>query len=195
MRVRLIQGAGWRTESCTGCSNRCVHAHRPVPCVLVCLPGPSRQQSAGLLRASHGQLSPAAAAPHRDTASCQGSTSRTSRCAAAVPLWTPASPQRGWLTCASVPTPLRAVASVCGRRRAVSWSAMAAGARAVFPSPHSPCLRSHENLAHICCIGLCRIHKCSLPLAPGHTGRPIHSPLQRGSNPMQSLCTAQGCSE
>ena len=24
-------------ESCIGCSNRCVHAHRPVPCVLVCL--------------------------------------------------------------------------------------------------------------------------------------------------------------
>ena len=33
---------------------------------------------------------------------------------------------------------------------------------------HEPCT--------LCCIGLCRIHKCSLPLAPGHTGRPARSP-------------------
>ena len=176
MRVRLIQGAGWRTESCTGCSNRCVHAHRPVPCVLVCLPGPSRQQSAGLLRASHGQLSPAAAAPHRDTASCQGSTSRTSRCAAAVPLWTPASPQRGWLTCASVPTPLRAVASVCGRRRAVSCVS--------HGSKNKSCLSVSAQTCREPCT-LCRTHSCSHANSlPGTQGG------QRAA-----LCTAQGCSE
>ena len=46
--------------------------------------------------------------------------------------------------CADAP---RAVASVCGRRRAVSWSATAAGTRA---DPPSPC-RPVASLAHICC--------------------------------------------
>ena len=155
MRVRLIQGAGWRTESCTGCSNRCVHAHRPVPCVLVCLLGPSRQQSAGLSRASHGQFCHrlAGALFHRDTASCQGSASRIRDMSAAVPLWTPAPPQRGWLTCASVPTPLEQWPLCAGRRRAVSWSAMAARIRAVFPSPHRPASAATRTL-HISAASL-----------------------------------------
>ena len=67
-------------ESCTGCSNRCVHAHRPGPCVLMCLLGPPRQHGAGL-SGRHMGGSPPAAAPHRDTAPCQGSTSRMPRCA------------------------------------------------------------------------------------------------------------------
>ena len=93
-------------------------------------------------------------------------------CTAAVPLWTPASPQRGWLIYVSVPTPLEQWPLCAGRRRGVSWSATAARIRAVPPSPPRPATRTLHTLLH----GLCCIHKCSLPLAPGHTGRPARSP-------------------
>ncbi|ESU41885.1 Major surface-labeled trophozoite antigen precursor [Giardia duodenalis] len=94
-------------------------------------------------------------------------------CTAAVPLWTPTSPQQGWLTCASVPTPLEQWPLCAGRRRAVSWSATAAGTRAVPPSPHRPV----ASLAHICCK----------PAA--HTVQPCHSLPGTQSRSEQHLCS------
>ena len=96
---------------------------------------------------------------------------------AAVPLWTPTSPQRGWLTCASVLQPLEQWPLCAGRRRAISWSATAAGARAVPPSfrtdPASAATRTLHTLLHWPLPHT----QCSLPLAPGTQGpRPTRRP-------------------
>ena len=69
---------------------------------------------------------------------------------AAVPLWTPASPQRGWLICASVPTPLRAVKP---------FVSLAAGTRAVPLSPRRPATSLAHSAAH----------------SAAHTVQPCHS--------------------
>ena len=164
---------------------------RPAPARLVCLLGPPRQHSAGLSRASHGQLSPAAA-PHRDTASCQGSTSRIRdvllRCLSGCGF-----SQRGWLTCASVPAAPRAVASVCWPRQGQSLGRHGSRSKScpsIFPhrpaaSPAHPAARPAAHTAQSC------------QLAPGTQGGQ-HTALcseEKGSNPTQSLSTAQGCSE
>ena len=73
----------------------------PLPCS--CASPVLRDSTAQGCRGHHmGSSPPAVAAPHRDTASRPGQHFEDPRCVAAVPLWTPASPQRGWLTCASV---------------------------------------------------------------------------------------------
>ena len=167
------------------------------PAVLVCLLGPPRQHSAGLSRASHGQFCHRLVATlfHRDTASRPGQRFEDGAiCTAAVPLWMPASPQRGWLTCASVPTPLEQWPSVCWQQTGsllVSYGSRNKSCPSVFP--HRPCLCSHENPAH----------PAAQPAA--HTVQPATrswahraastQPSAAGSSAMQSLCTAQGCSE
>ena len=147
------------------------------PAVLLCLLGPPRQHAAqgcqGVTGSSPRLLQLLTGTQHLD----QGSASRIRDVHAAVPLWTPASPQRGWRICASVPTPLEQWPLCAGRRRGVSWSAMAARIRAVFPSFRTDPASAATRTLHISAASLPHT-QCSLSLAPAHTGRPIHSPLQ-----------------
>ena len=62
----------------------------------------------------------------------------------------------------------------------------------VPPSPHRPAASPAHPAARPAA------HTCSLPLAPGTQGGQRADPTlreEKGSNPTQSLCTAQGCSE
>ena len=151
--VRGSPGRGQCCELCLGPVHAC-HADRPLPApgAPCAAPGafPFRlfeDSTAQDCRGHHMDSSPPAAAPRRDTASYQGSIFRKHRdmycCGASLGA---APPQRGWLTCASVPTPLEQWPSVSrwprqGRRLLV---ATAARTRAVPPPPHRPCLCSHE---------------------------------------------------
>lgn len=93
--------------------------------------------------------------------------------------------QRGWRICASVPTAPRAVASVCGRRRAVSWSTMAAGIRASLV----PAQACHENLAHSA-AGLPHTYVQPITRSRAHRAASTQ-PSAVGQQCTQSLCTAQ----
>ena len=86
-----------------------------------------------------------------------------------------APPQRGWLTCASVPTAPRAVA-VCVLAADGPSPGQPGSRNKSCPSvfPHRPCLCSHENLAHVCCRPAA--HTCSCAPRSWHTGRPARRP-------------------
>ena len=162
---------------------------RPVPAVLVCLLGPPRQQSAGLSRASQAAL-PGCCSSQGHSILPGQRFEDAAMCTAAVPLWTPASPQRGWLTCASVPTPLEQWPLCAGSRRGVSWSATAAGTRAVPPSSRRPATRTLHTLLHTL------PHTYVQPITRSRAHRAASTqPSAAGQPCTQSLCTAQGCSE
>lgn len=107
-----------------------------------------------------GSSPPAAAAPRRDTASCQGSTARMPRCAccgASLDAGSSSARLADLCLCADAP---RAVAvCVAGRRRAVSWSARQQDQepslrlrtdlpRALHTLPHTQCSRATRSRAH-----------------------------------------------
>ena len=145
------------TESCIGCSNRCVHAHRPAAAVLVCLLGPPRQHSAGLSRASRAAL-------HRlllltgtqrlARAALRGCRDVLLRClsgcgSSSVRL-------AGLCLCADAP---RAVASVCWPqtgRLLVSHGSKNKGCPSVFP--HRPAASPAHPAAQTC-----RTHSAVMP--------------------------------
>ena len=110
-------------------------------------------------------------------------------CVAAVPLWMPASPHRGWLTCASVPTPLEQWPLCAGRRRGVSWSARQQE-QELSLRPRTGLPRALHTLPHT---------QCSLSLAPGHTGRPARRPdsavRRRAATPCSPSAQHKSCSE
>ena len=159
-----------------------------------------RDSTAQDCRGHHtGSSPPAAAAPRRDTASRPGQHLReTPRCVLlrclsgcrlllseagrSVPLCR--QPLEQWPLCA-------------GRRRAVSWSTMAARIRAVPPSPHRPCLCSHENPAHICCIGLCRTHSAACPSLLAHRAASTQPSAvrRRAATPCSPSAQHKSCSE
>lgn len=153
---------GARSPASGAATGACMPADRFPACS--CASSVLRDSTAQGCRGHHRQLSPAAAAPHRDTASCQGSASRTPRCVLLRASLDAASPQRGWLTCASVLQPLEQWPLYAGRRRGVSWSAR--------QQEQEPSLRPAQACHEPCTL-------CCRPAA--HTGRPC----------TQSLCTAQ----
>ena len=119
-------------------------------------------------------------------------------CIAAVPLWTPASPQqKPGKICVSVLHSPRSSKAICVLAAdGQSLGRHSSRSKSVPPSfrtdPASAATRTLHTLLHWPLPHT----QCSLLLAPGTQGpRPARSPLQRGSNPTQSLCTAQGCSE
>ena len=78
------------------------------------------------------------------------------------------------------------------KTRAVSWSPRQQEQELSFHLSAQTCREPCTP-----CRTACRTHSAVMPTRSWHTGRPAHSPLreEKGSNPMQSLCTAQGCSE
>ena len=163
-------------ESCIGRSNRCVHARRPGPCVLVCLPGPPRQHAAQGCRGHHMGSSPPGCSSSQGHRVLPGQHCEDPRCACCgASLDAGSSSVRLADLCLCAGSPHQSSGHLCRAglppshsqdKGGVSWSAMAAGIRAVFP--HRPCLCSHESLAHICCIGLCRTHSAACPPLLAH---------------------------
>ena len=101
--------------------------------------------------------------------------------------------QRGRLICASVlHSPHQSSKAICvaGRRRGVSWSATAARIRAVFPSFRTD---PATSLAHPAAYSAAHTVQ---PATRSWAHRAASTqPSAAGSSAMQSLCTAQGCSE
>ena len=183
--VRGSPGRGQCCELCLGPVHAC-HADRPLPApgAPCAAPGafPFRlfeDSTAQDCRGHHMDSSPPAAAPRRDTASYQGSIFRKHRdmycCGASLGA---APPQRGWLTCASVPAAPRAVA-ICvalaktraaslGRHGSKNKSCPSAPAQTLPLQPREPCTP---------CRTACRTHVQPAPRS-WHTGRPARSPLQ-----------------
>ena len=141
--------------------------------------------SAGPLRASRAALHRLAGAPRRDTASCQGSTSRMPRYVLPRCL----SGCRLLLTrladlclCADAP---RAVASVCWPQ---TGSLLVSHGSRSKSRPSVPAQACREPCT------LCRTHSAACPLLLAH--RAVNTqPSAAGQQCTQSLCTAQSCSE
>ena len=137
-----------------------------------------------------GSSPPAAAAPHRDTAPRPGQPCEdAAMCTAAVPLWTPAPPQRGWRIYVSVLTALEAVKpfvlrwpasfSQAAKTRAASLaSATAARTRAVFPSFRTDPASAATRTLHMSAAGLPHT-RAAVPLAPGTQGGQRADPTRR----------------
>ena len=143
--------------------------------------------------------SPAATAPHRDTASYQGSASRMPRCV--LPRCHRFSgcgfSQRGWLTCASVPAaPIRAVkpfVSLAADGQSLGQPQQQEQEPSLRPrtDPASAATRTLHTLLH----GLCRTHSAACHSLPGTQGpRPTRRPdsaVRRRAAVHAALCTAQ----
>ena len=101
--------------------------------------------------------------------------------------------QRGRLTCASVLHSPRAVASVCGRRRGVSWSARQQEQGLSLRLSAQICLCSHEPCTYL--LQAYRTHSAACHSLPGTQGpRPTRRPdsaVGRRAAVHTALCTAQ----
>ena len=164
-------------ESCIGCSNRCVHARRPVPCRAHV---PPRSSETVQRRAVEGvawaalhrllqlligtqRLARAALRGRRDAHCCGASLDADFSSARLADL----------CLCAAAP---RAVASVCWPQTGNLLVSPAAGARASLrlSAPTLP-LQPREPCT-LCCTP-CRTHSAVMPLAPGTQGpRPTRRP-------------------
>ena len=172
-------------------SNGCVHAHRPVPCVLVCLPGPPRQQSAGLsghrMGSSPRLLQLLTGTQHLARTALRGSA----MCVAAVPLWMRLLPTRLADLCFCTAQPLGAVKPFVSRWPA-SFAQPGQGQRLLV----SPAAGTRASL-HPCtpCCTPCRTHSAACHSLPGTQGpRPTRRPdsaVRRRAAVHTALCTAQ----
>ena len=159
-------------------------------------------------RGDHMGSSPPAAAPHRDTASRPGQHLRGRRdvllrCLSGCG----SSSVRLADLCLCAGSPHQSSKAICvalacllrtAKTRAVSWSprqqeqelSFHLSAQTLPPQPREPCTYLlHWPLPHT---------RAAVPLAPGTEGGQRADPTlreEKGSNPTQSLCTAQGCSE
>ena len=158
------------------------------PAVLVCLLGPPRQHSAGLSRASHGQLSTGCCCSSYGHSVLPGQHCEDAAmccCGASLDAGSSSTRLADLCLCADAP---RAVASVCWPQTGSLLVATAAGTKAVPPSPHRPAASPAHPAA-----GLPHT-RAAVPLAPGTQGGQRADPTlreEKGSNPTQSLCTAQ----
>ena len=147
----------------------------------------------------------AAALFHRDTASCQGSASRNTamcmlRCLSRCRLLSSTEAWQDLCFCADAPRAVKPLVSrwpasfsQAAKTRAVSCVSHGSKNKSCLSVfPHTPATRTLHTLLHSL-----PHTQCSLPLAPGTQGgqRAALCSEEKGSNPTQSLCTAQDCSE
>ena len=131
--------------------------------------GPSRQHSAGLSRASHGQLSTGCCSSSQGHSILTRAAPRGRRdahcCGASLDADFSSARLADLCLCAAAP---RAVASVCWPQTGNLLVSPAAGARASLrlSAPTLP-LQPREPCT-LCCIGLCRTHSAACPLLLAH---------------------------